>query len=208
MGRKAYWGALVVVDLICCGGCVDNTRITLPREVDLDKCISLGTNFKDALLELNQLPRLAEACVKIQGHVLANLSFTTDLNSMRMIQGTVCADVVLVCQRCEQEYVEHLEVPIALTPDLERARACQFEDKYEFIDFNEYGKLDLYEILEDSLLLEIPSVPKHHDDDEACERPGSEWSYGKVEQDSTTNPFAALSSLKEALAAKDKEQGK
>lgn len=184
---------------------LDNTRITLPREVDLDKCISLGTTFKNALLDLKQLSRLADACVTIQGDVVANLSFTTDLNSMRMIQGNVSADVVLVCQRCENEYVEHLEVEIALTPDLEHARACQIEDKYEFIDFDEHGKIDLYELLEDSLLLEIPSVPKHPEDDEDCSRHGTEWSYGKIEQEASSNPFAALSSLKEALANKDKK---
>lgn len=172
--------------------------------MDLDKCINLGTNFKEALLDLNQLPRLKEACVKINGGVVANVSFSTDLNSMRMVQGNIKADVVLICQRCEQEYVEHLEMDFALTPDVERARACQLEDKYEFIDLNDEGKLDLYELLEDSLLLELPSVPKHAEDDKQCARQGSQWSYGELDQAATTSPFAALSGLKEALAAKNK----
>lgn len=185
---------------------MENTRITLPREVDLDKCITLGTNFKDALLDLNQLPRLQEACEKINGGVVANVSFTTDLNSMRMIQGKVQADVVLICQRCEQEYVEHLEIDFALTPDVERARVCQLEDKYEFIEFNDAGKIDLYEILEDSLLLEMPSVPKHDEDDPRCARQGTEWSYGELDPEAHANPFAALFGLKEALAAQNKDK--
>lgn len=183
---------------------MENTRVTLPREVDLDKCISLGTKFKDALLDLNQLSRLKAACVKINGGVVVNVSFTTDLNSMRMIQGSIKADVVLICQRCEQEFVAHLDIDFALTPDVERARACQLEDKYEFVEFQENGKLDLYELLEDSLLLEIPSIPKHAEDDPECSRQGTEWSYGKLDPDASTHPFASLSGLKEALAAQNK----
>lgn len=192
--------------LVQCGDFVlEKARITLPREVDLDKSISLGTNFKDAELDLNQLSRLQESCVRIQGNVIANVSFTTDLNSMRMIQGNIRTDVVLICQRCEQEYVEHLELNFALTPDIERARASQIEDKYEFIEFNEDGKIDLYEILEDSLLLEMPSVPKHEENDKKCARPGTDWSYGKLDPEASASPFAALSGLKEALAAKNKD---
>lgn len=197
---------LFAKDWFSVGGYVlENTRITLPREVDLDKCISLGTNFKEALLDLNQLSRLKEACVKINGGVAANVSFTTDLNSMRLIQGDIKADVVLICQRCEQEYVEHLDLSFSLTPDIERARACQLEDKYDFIEFNEDGKIDLYELLEDSLLLELPSVPKHKEDDPECARQGTDWSYGELDPEASANPFAALSGLKEALANKNKD---
>lgn len=175
--------------------------VLLPQEVDLDKCISLKTEYLDARLDLSKLPRLVESVIRIEGEVLADVRFETDLNGLRMVKGYADADVVLTCQRCGNEYVEHLEFEFALTPDLERARACNLEHKYDYIEFTENHKVDLYEFIEDGLLLEIPSVPRHYDDDENCTRHGYEWTYGEVDKEAAAkeNPFAALAALKDNL---------
>lgn len=177
------------------------SSVLLPQEVDLDKCISLKTEYKDARLDLSKLPRLVESVIRVEGEVLADVRFETDLNGLRMVKGFADVDVVLTCQRCGNEYVEHLELDFELTPDLERARACNIESKYDYIEFNDNNKIDLYELIEDGLLLEIPSVPRHYDDDEECTRHGSEWSYGEIDKEAAAkeNPFAALASLKESM---------
>ena len=172
------------------------TNVLLPHDIDLDKCIALNSSYTQARVDLAELPRLQESCVRIEGEVLADISFENDLNSMRLIHGHVVADVVLICQRCGNEYVEHLDLNFSLTPDLERAKAYNLEGKYDFFDADDASKIDLYNLIEDGLILEIPTYPKHDEDSPECELAGSDWSYGEIEKSESDNPFAALAALK------------
>ncbi len=175
------------------------TNVLLPHDIDLDKCIALNSSYTQARVVLAELPRLQESCVRIEGEVLADISFENDLNSMRLIHGHVVADVVLICQRCGNEYVEHLDLNFSLTPDLERAKAYNLEGKYDFFDADDASKIDLYNLIEDGLILEIPTYPKHDEDSPECELAGSDWSYGEIEKSESDNPFAALAALKGQL---------
>lgn len=176
-----------------------NAKVLLPCEVDIDKCIALKSTFDGARLDLDKLPRLKESCVQIKCDVCAHVSFEQDANGLRIVKGTCEADLLLTCQRCGENYVEHVLSKFRFTPDYERAKECNLEQKYDFIELNNEGKIDLYEILEDGLILEIPTVPKHDEDDEACARHGSSWQYGALDAEATTSPFAALASLKGSL---------
>lgn len=178
-----------------------NTKVLLPCEVDIDKCIALNSSFNGARLDLDKLSRLQESCVAINGDVLATVNFAQDANGLRIVKGTCEADLVLICQRCGEQYVEHVISKFNFTPDYEKAKACNIEQKYDFIDL-ENGMVNLYDLIEDGLILEIPTVPKHDEDDEACTRHGDQWEYGELDKEATTNPFAALAPLKESLANK------
>lgn len=179
-----------------------NTKVLLPSEVDIDKCIALNSSFTDARLDLEKLPRLVESCVEIKGDICANVNFAQDANGLRIVKGTCEADLVLICQRCGEPYVEHVVSKFKFTPDYDKAKACNLEQKYDFIDLYE-GMLNLYDLIEDGLILEIPTVPKHDEDDEQCTRHGDQWEYGELAPEANANPFAALASLKESLANKD-----
>lgn len=200
-----YVRAYFICAVAYCIGLVDeesimeSTNVVLPNEVDLDKCISLNTVFAGARLDQAQLERLISACDKVQGDILSQVSFETDMNGLRIVKGTVEADVILTCQRCGNEFVQHLEFDFKFTPDYERAKACRVDLKYDFIELDEEGKLDLYNLIEDGLLLEIPSIPRHDEDDEACTRHGSEWSYGELDKEASVSPFAALAALKDSM---------
>lgn len=175
---------------------MDNANVLLPREIDLDKCITANARYDSARIELDAIPRLLKSVVRVEGPVVATITFDRDLNSMRLVKGTAEADVVLVCERCNEEFVHHLCLDFVLTPDYERAKACNLLDKYEFIDFTDSGKIDLYDIIEDGLILEIPAFPRHDEDDPACSREGTSWSYGEVAAEAKESPFAALAALK------------
>ena len=138
---------------------MSENRVQLPREVDIDKCIALGAVFTRARIDIDELPRFKESCVKVVSDVLCDVRFESDLNDMRVVIGHVDCDVSFVCQRCGNEYVEHLMTDFTLSPDWERAKACNLENKYDFIELNDAGKLDLYNLIEDSLILEIPAFP-------------------------------------------------
>lgn len=180
-------------------------NVLLPREIDLDKGISLNSTYKQARVEIKDLPRLLECCERVEGEVLVDLSFEEDLNSMRIIHGHITAAVVLICQRCGQEYVEHLDLNFDLTPDLARAQAYHLEDKYDFFDADDVSKIDVYTLVEDSLIIEIPAFPKHEEDSPECSLAGNHWTYGESAETEKTNPFAALASLKGQLKSGDEE---
>ena len=175
---------------------MDNAKVLLPREIDLDKCISANARYEGARLDPEAIVRLTESVVRVEGEVVATVTFERDLNSMRLVKGQAEADVVLVCERCGAEFVQHLCLEFVLTPDYERAKACNLLDKYEFIECNDVGKIDLYDLIEDGLILEVPSFPRHDEDDPACLRHGTQWSYGDVAPEAKENPFAALAALK------------
>lgn len=179
-----------------------NTNVLLPYEVDIDKCIALNSSFTGARLDLDKLSRLKESCVAIESEVCASVNFAHDANGLRIVNGTCEADLVLICQRCGEQYVEHVVSKFNFTPDYEKAKACNIEQKYDFIDLCN-GMVNLYDLIEDGLILEIPTVPKHDEDDEACTRHGDQWEYGELSEEANANPFAALASLKESFAKKD-----
>lgn len=178
-----------------------NVNVLLPREIDLDKSIALNSTYNQARVDVKDLPRLLESCERVEGDVLVDLSFESDLNSMRLLHGHVTAAVVLICQRCGQEYLEHLDLTFDLTPDLARAQAYHLEDKYDFFDSTDDSKIDIYTLVEDSLIIEIPSFPKHEEDSPECSLAGNQWSYGESPKAEKANPFAALASLKGQLKA-------
>lgn len=176
-------------------------RVLLPTEVDIDKCISLDAHFQDARLDLNKLTRFTSSCNRVEGDVVADVSFEIDLNGFRTIKISVQADVVLTCQRCFKEYVQPIDVEIVVTPDFDKAKACNLQNKYEFVELKDNDKIDLYELIEDELILEFPSYPRHEDEEE-CNLKGSDWSYGEIKVEEKDNPFAALAQLKADLQDK------
>lgn len=182
---------------------MENTRVLLPVEVDIDKCISLNSAWKGARLDSERLTRLKESCVSIEGDVTATVTFETDANGMRMIKGICEADLTLVCQRCGENYVQHLQSKINFTPDYDKAKACNIENRYDFVEPGENGLINIYDLIEDGLILEIPTVPKHDEDDPQCSRHGDQWEYGELAKEATASPFAALAALKDSLGAKE-----
>lgn len=182
-----------------------NVNVLLPQEIDLDKSIALNSTYNQARVDIKDLPRLLDSCERVAGDVLVDLSFEEDLNGMRLIHGHVTAAVVLICQRCGQEYLEHLDLIFDLSPDLKRAQSYHLEDKYDFFDSIDDSKIDIYTLVEDSLIIEIPSFPKHEENSPDCSLAGNHWSYGECSEEEKINPFAALASLKGQL--KSGEQG-
>ena len=65
-----------------------NTKVLLPCEVDIDKCIALNSSFNGARLDLDKLSRLQESCVAINGDVLATVNFAQDANGLRIVRPT------------------------------------------------------------------------------------------------------------------------
>ena len=65
-------------------------------------------------------------------------------------------------------------------------------------DLDEDGLFNLYAFIEDSLLLELPTVARHENEDE-CDVKGTSWTYKDESAEEALNPFAVLKDLKGKL---------
>lgn len=109
----------------------------------------------------------------------------------RFIEVRAQAEVTLECQRCLQPFV----LPLLVENRLEVVRSpSELEDDDETERIVGSPKFDVLELIEDELILSLPSVPKH----EVCISVSGES--GPTDQPdaeaASPSPFAALEKLK------------
>lgn len=136
--------------------------------------------------------RLEGSCKGLLSDADLTVRFYKDLQGLNTIEGTISIKVNLMCERCLQTFEHELKARFKSTCDYQKAKSLRIEDKLDFADLDEDGMFALYEYLEDCLLLELPSVPRH-EDEEQCGIKGDNWTYGEVPK--AENPFAALKGM-------------
>ena len=109
------------------------------------------------------------------------------------ISGQVQATLRLNCQRC----LANFELPVCSKRQYQLGYKIESPNQetaaYEPL-FWDGAEFDLWELIEDEILLCVPYVPKHGA--EACNLPAYQQGSGKVAQQQEDNPFAALSKFK------------
>ena len=162
--------------------------------VDFVQSVEQGLQY-DTNISENLLPRLSECCSEILSKAHVKFRFYRDLQGLNTIEGEISCKVSFVCQRCGKPFEKTLSAKFCSTPDKEKACSLRIEDKLDIVELNSNGQFELLNYLEDCLMLEIPYVPKHDDDDPKC-NDNTNWSFGEIAQDKE-NPFARLAELKE-----------
>ena len=172
----------------------------LPRMLDPRKFAQQGIEV-DGMVALDKLERIGEMLFSNTGEVRAHLVFGIDEQHILYVTGHVEATVSHVCQRCLGA------MPLPLKCDINLAILWQEEDAERLPKaFDPWvvgeGQVDIYQLVEDELLLSLPIISYHN---EECV-PDSCFSSGEVEvqkvmaaQAEKTNPFQVLDQLKGAL---------
>ena len=168
-------------------------KVKIPQNVDPIYSASKRLDF-DGNIPKEKLERLLDMVGDIKDDAEVHLTFGVDLQGITAIEGSVGTAVKCVCQRCGELFELRLESQIRYTPDVKKVEELGLEDVYDFVEPNEFGEIDLYQILEDELILALPSSPRHEDSD--CPEGGKEWVAGEVSESVRANPFAVLSKLK------------
>ncbi len=75
-------------------------------------------------------------------------------------------------------------------------QADNLPEIYEPIEVNEFGEVNLLDMIEDGFIIELPLVPMHSE--EHCEVSVSEQVFGELPEElaKKPNPFAVLANLK------------
>ena len=152
----------------------------------------LGNNaYFDGEVLLSQMPRLAELVLDKEVNVPVRFEFGVNAYQLATIKGHYKAELQMECQRCLDPMVTTVEQDFELLIDAsdEDIEAYQQDSVY-----STEGYLDVFEVIEDELILALPIIVMH--EDVQCNEyiqpvPAEE---AVVTKD---NPFAVLQTLKD-----------
>ena len=171
----------------------------LPAYVDTRRAFLQDAEASGSVA-LSRLPRLLEILVNDAAVIEAQLRFTLSKEGERQITGSITMTGEVPCQRCLEPVTVELAEQLSLVlVDSESAAATLKPDWDPWV--SEEYKLQLADIVEEQLLLALPSVNFHEDRQcienlgyEQAELPVGEGAGGAGAGD---NPFAVLKALKD-----------
>lgn len=165
----------------------------LPKSVDARKLVQRGQQLTGTLPS-TQLARLNAAVESVDGDIRAELEFARDLQGNRTVSGKLHGKVALLCQRCLQAMPRAVlaEFHWGVVWSEEQGKSLPKDLDPVVQDGDE---LNLYEVLEDEILLNLPMVAYHEEECVARDRFHFE---GDTEQagEQQENPFKVLEQLK------------
>lgn len=146
----------------------------------------------EGLAPISAMERLAKLLVAKDGEISYKMRFDYDQDGRCFIQGEFSGMLNLECNRClkglVQKIAEKFKIsPIASTEDVKR-----LPEEYEGVLMDD-GLIDVLRVIEDEMILALPLISKHSDDDKSCLHNFDEQSHS-AEQVSES-PFKVLKNL-------------
>lgn len=164
----------------------------LPRQGDPRKFAQQGVELR-GYVPVSELERLAEALATPEGRVYAELAFKISEEGKLVVQGAARAELDLMCQRCLSPVNLPIKADIALAMVRTEEAAKNLPKYLDPWILEQDGVTDLYEMVEDELLLSLPAVAYHP---EPCINEHLLSSGDLVEDKPKENPFQVLEHLK------------
>lgn len=170
-------------------------KVKIPRTVDPVKAAQKRLDY-DGIIQVSLFKRLEESVVGVKRDAEVSLSFGMDEQRLVVISGKANIEVDVECQRCNEVFTYYCEVSFKYTPYRE-GREDETPEEYDLVDLNEYGELDLIQLIEDEFILALPQIAMHDQAD--CSVKSDNMVFGEIPdevEDSKPNPFDVLKSLK------------
>ncbi|MEO5574037.1 MAG: YceD family protein [Gammaproteobacteria bacterium] len=146
------------------------------------------------VLLLSRMRRLAPLLANTQGTVSIDLEFGQDGQNIKYLLGRISSNLELVCQRCLQPINFSINTQPCLGIVTSQAQAERLPANYEPL-LVAAGRIPLATIIEDELLLNLPDIPKH--EDENCLDLDKFTKPEPIAEAPRKNPFALLNQLKQ-----------
>ena len=145
-----------------------------------------------------ELHRLIPMLAATEGKVGFRLLFQRDGRKRPIVMGNVQAELVLICQRCLGPVSLKVDRDFGLAVVTGLDEAANLPEEFEPLlmenDGNESESVSIVQIIEDELLLSVPSVPRHDSD---CGVAASRYSTGAGSTAlEHSSPFEALAALR------------
>ena len=151
----------------------------------------------EGTVALDTLARLAEEAGPQTGECHVVLVFAVNAQGRREIRGHLQAELSLACRRCLEPMLETVESHFLLGMISDEALAGELPASHEPV-LVENEQLDLLTVVEDELILSLPQVIYHDEQDcrVSAEQLVSNADEASDSASSAKNPFAVLSALK------------
>jgi len=170
----------------------------LPLQVDPLRLAARGEHLQ-GIIPLKQMKRLVGTLSSNEGDVHVDAEFSVDINRVVILAGKINTDTKLICQRCMGEMNLPVDIDFQIAFVRSEDEMDRLPEGYEatLIDNN---TMMLSDIIEDEILLALPSIPKHQDENCSHDVINEDWASEKNEPDTENverpNPFDVLASLK------------
>ena len=153
-----------------------------------------GKRVYSGTIPLARMKRLAALLVDASGEARFSATFTTDLDHRVIIDLQVEAALPLVCQASLDVYDELVKRRSELAVIAHDSEQFDLPDNYEPV-MTENGRLAIAGIVEDELLLALPTVPRKPGLRPVEFSTGEEEPVGGAREAAKENPFSALQDM-------------
>lgn len=170
-------------------------KAKLPLTIDPYKDAQRRMDY-EGFIPKSQLSRLGESVSNVLSDAQVTLSLYVDPQRLTVIKGTAKVEVEFGCQRCGNAFTQILDCTLCFSPVSNMDQADDLPEIYEPIETDEFGEVNLLDMIEDEFILSLPLVPMHQV--EHCEVSVAEQVFGELPEElaSKPNPFAVLANLK------------
>ncbi|EKO3477525.1 23S rRNA accumulation protein YceD [Vibrio fluvialis] len=171
-------------------------KVKIPRSVDPAKAASKRLDY-DGIIQMSLFKRLEESTAGVKRDAQVSLSFGLDEQRLVVISGKANIEVDLECQRCNEVFTHESEVEFTYTPYFGPKSEEDAPDEYDLVDLNEFGEVDLIQLVEDEFIINLPQVAMHDEAD--CSVNSDNMVFGELPDEvleDKPNPFDVLKSLK------------
>ena len=167
--------------------------MALPTHIDPRK-LALQGNHLEGSVNVTDLPRLASAVTAVCGPLQASVQFELDESRAKIARGSAQVTVETVCQRCLDPMWVELQAEFAVQVIWSEEHINRVAANYEpWLVLDKMA--NLYELLEDEILLALPLVNYHKVGDCTGDTFITEGEVVK-EEVVTDSPFNILQQLK------------
>ena len=167
----------------------------LPVQLDPFRFAETG-RLLEGILPLSAMKRLGDMLLDSDGDVDVRLEFGIDREGIHYITGRIQCQVMLACQRCLKAVAFEIDSEIALGIIDSHEAAELLPPHYEPLVIED-GPLFTRDLVEDELLLSLPLVPMHPENECAVGKEGLESEmHDSNSEVGRENPFSALAGLK------------
>lgn len=168
----------------------------VPRHVELRKLAASGAHV-GGIVALEDLPRIAGELLDRNGWATVELDFAVDEEGRRTIEGRIATELEVQCQRCLGPMRLKLAAEVHLAMVWSEEEIAALPKHYDGIVVDEEPS-DLFELIEDELLLALPFAPRHEPGECTAGMEASAVTEEARKDDAATkeNPFAVLGQYK------------
>lgn len=160
----------------------------LPKRIEPVGLADVGRSFRGKV-PIAELSRLEPILFSSQGELGVQLDFGLDERRIRTVKGSIEGSLELVCQRCLGALRFPLDLRIRLGVVSDESEVKRLPEGYEpLLVLGE--PLLTFDLIEDEVLLAIPAIPRHTEDDRCV------TGYRNEPLPEKENPFAVLEKLK------------